>query len=170
MNKQIYESTGKKSLFDEQFSAEKLSEIGNPLDEISNVVDSNAFSTTKDRAELVANYTGGAGNLYLFSDAGANYYKIEVIASGSTGLGNTTTLANKSFQKELDITVYAEQNKIFLSNLKSKTQVNVYNLLGALVKSTQADADTSLDINSGIYIVNAKSADGEKSVKGIVQY
>ena len=29
----------------------------------------------------------------LFSDTGANYYKIEVIASGTTGLGNTT-LAN----------------------------------------------------------------------------
>jgi hypothetical protein len=28
MNKQIYKSKGKKSLFDEQFSAEKLSEIG----------------------------------------------------------------------------------------------------------------------------------------------
>ena len=69
----------------------------------------------------------------------------------------------------MDITVYAKQNKIFLSNLKSKTQINVYNLLGALVKSAQADADTSLDVNSGIYIVNAKSADGEKSVKVIVQ-
>ena len=43
MSKQIYKSTGKKSLFDEQFSAEKLSEIGNPLDEISNVIDFEMF-------------------------------------------------------------------------------------------------------------------------------
>lgn len=43
MSKQIYKSTGKKSLFDEQFSAEKLSEIGNPLDKISNVVDFEMF-------------------------------------------------------------------------------------------------------------------------------
>jgi transposase len=35
--------TGKKSLFDEQFSAEKLSEIGNPLDKISNVLDFEMF-------------------------------------------------------------------------------------------------------------------------------
>jgi len=43
MNKQIYKSTGKKSLFDDQFSAEKLSEIGNPLDKISNVIDFEMF-------------------------------------------------------------------------------------------------------------------------------
>jgi len=113
---------------------------------------------------------------YHFTAATAGEYQIW----GSVGkpsfyrlyLGNVTTpidLANKSFQKELDILVYAKQNKIFLSNLKSKTQVNVYNLLGALVKSTQVDADSSLDINSGVYIVNAKSAEGEKSVKVIVQ-
>jgi hypothetical protein len=34
MNKEIYKTTVKKSLFDEQFSAEKLVEIGNPLEMI----------------------------------------------------------------------------------------------------------------------------------------
>ena len=113
---------------------------------------------------------------YHFTAPAAGEYQIW----GSVGkpsfyrlyLGNVTTpttLANKSFQKELDITVYAKQNKIFLSNLKSKTQVNVYNVLGALVKTAQVDSDSSLDINSGVYIVNAKSAEGEKSVKVIVQ-
>lgn len=114
---------------------------------------------------------------YHFTAATAGEYQIY----GSVGkpsfyrlyLGNvitpTTALANKSFQKLSDVTVFAKDNKIFLSNLKSKTQVNVYNVLGALVKTAQVDADTSLDIDSGVYIVNAKSADGEKSVKVIVQ-
>jgi hypothetical protein len=147
----------------------KTSSTGNTRSAIlTNGVDFKAFSSTSDRAELVANYTGGAGNLYLFSDTGANYYKIEVIASGTTGLGNTT-LATKSFQKELDVTVYAKDGKINLSNIKSSTKVEVYTVLGALVKSTNADVDTSLDINSGVYIVKAKSAEGEKSVKVIVQ-
>jgi len=106
------------------------------------------------------------GKIYIYGDtASSNLYKIEV--SGATV--TTPTLANKSFQKELDITIYTKQNKIFLSNLKSKTQVNVYNVLGALVKSTQADTDIVLDINSGVYVVNAKSAEGEKSIKVIVQ-
>ncbi len=43
MSKQIYKSTEKKSLFDDQFSAEKLLEIGNPLDKISNVIDFDMF-------------------------------------------------------------------------------------------------------------------------------
>jgi len=43
MSKQMYKLTGKKSLFDEQFSAEKLSEIENPLDKIRNVVDFKMF-------------------------------------------------------------------------------------------------------------------------------
>jgi len=106
------------------------------------------------------------GKIYIYGDtASSNLYKVEVTGANVV----TPALATKVFQKELDITVYAKNNKIFLSNLKSRTQINVYNLLGALVKTTQAEADTSLDINSGIYLVNAKSADGEKSVKVIVQ-
>ncbi|MBP6587670.1 MAG: T9SS type A sorting domain-containing protein [Flavobacterium sp.] len=57
---------------------------------------------------------------------------------------------------------------MFLSNIKTSTKVNVYNVLGALVKTAQLDADSSLDVNGGVYIVNAKSAEGEKSVKVIV--
>jgi hypothetical protein len=106
------------------------------------------------------------GKIYIYGDtASSNLYKIEVTGANVT----TPVLATPGFQKELDVTVYAKQNKIFLSNIKSSTKVNVYSVLGSLVKSIQADGDTSLDINSGVYIVNAKSADGEKSVKVIVQ-
>ncbi|TRX22146.1 T9SS type A sorting domain-containing protein [Flavobacterium franklandianum] len=106
------------------------------------------------------------GKIYIYGDTtSSNLYKIEVTGANVT----TPALTTQNFQKELDITVYAKNNKIFLSNIKSRTKVNVYNVLGSLVKSAQADADTSLDINSGVYIVNAKSADGEKSVKVIVQ-
>lgn len=43
MNNQRYKSIGKKSLFDEQFSADKLAAIGNPLEKISAVVDFEMF-------------------------------------------------------------------------------------------------------------------------------
>lgn len=106
------------------------------------------------------------GKIYIYGDTtSSNIYKIEVTGAKVT----TPALANQTFQKELDITVYAKQNKIFFSNVKSSTKVNVYNVLGALVKTAQVDADSSLDMNSGVYIVNAKSAEGEKSVKVIVQ-
>ena len=43
MAKHIYKSTGKKSLFDEQFSVEKLSEMGNPLDKLSTAINFELF-------------------------------------------------------------------------------------------------------------------------------
>ncbi|MDZ4148458.1 MAG: hypothetical protein U1C58_09260 [Flavobacteriaceae bacterium] len=49
MNKQIYKPTGKKSLFDNQFSIEQLSEIGNPLEKNSNVIDFEMFRLLLER-------------------------------------------------------------------------------------------------------------------------
>ena len=39
MASQDYKMQGKKGLFDEQFTIDRLSEIGNPLEIISNVID-----------------------------------------------------------------------------------------------------------------------------------
>ena len=39
MASQDYKMQGKKRLFDEQFTIDRLSEIGNPLEKISNVID-----------------------------------------------------------------------------------------------------------------------------------
>jgi uncharacterized FlaG/YvyC family protein len=111
-----------------------------------------------------ANVTA-AGVVYVYSDNAVSIYKMEV--TGATV--NTPALATENFQKQSDIAIYVKDGKIFLSNIKSSTKVEVYSVLGSLVKSTQTDADTSLDSNSGVYIVKAKSAEGEKSVKVIVQ-
>ena len=116
-------------------------------------------------AALIVSATAtAAGKHYVYCDNGNSIYKIEI--TGATV--NTPALSTKDFQKELDVTVFAKDGKINLSNIKSSTTVNVYNVLGALVKTAQVDADSSLDINGGVYIVNAKSAEGEKSVKVIV--
>ena len=52
MRKQIYKSTGKKSLFDEQFAVEKLKKIGNPLEKISAVIDFEMFRNTLENKIL----------------------------------------------------------------------------------------------------------------------
>ena len=124
-----------------------------------------AAAPVSGSAIVSANYTNvGGGKLYIYSDNGVNLFKIEVTGANVT----TPALSTKDFQKELDVTVFAKDGKIFLSNIKTSTKVNVYNVLGALVKTAQLDADSSLDVNGGVYIVNAKSAEGEKSVKVIV--
>lgn len=61
MAKQIYKSTGKKSLFDEQFSVEKLSEIGNPLEKINTVIDFEMFRNPLEEKLLNTDKKNNAG-------------------------------------------------------------------------------------------------------------
>lgn len=112
---------------------------------------------------FTANVTA-AGKIYVYGDAGNNLYKIEV--TGATV--NTPALSTDSFQTESSVVVYANDSKINLSNVRSATKVSVYNVLGSLVKSIETSEDTSLDINNGLYIVKAQSAEGIKSVKVLV--
>jgi len=48
MKTQIYKKTGNRALFDEQETYQKLSNIGNPLEKISSVVD---FVMFRDKLE-----------------------------------------------------------------------------------------------------------------------
>lgn len=56
-----YKSQGKRSLFDEQFSVERLSAIGNPLETISKVIDFEMFRPTLDSKLLNTNKKNNAG-------------------------------------------------------------------------------------------------------------
>lgn len=56
-----YKNTGKRGLFDEQESIEKLSVIGNPLDRISNVVDFEVFRNSLEEALLNKEKKSNAG-------------------------------------------------------------------------------------------------------------
>jgi hypothetical protein len=128
-------------------------------------------------AAAIASKTLTSGQLYeihITADVAGKYtiydsqFKLSLYRAYRGNVTNAL-LGTKNFQKTLDVNVYAKDGKIFLSNIKSSTKVEVYSVLGSLVKSTQADADNSLDINSGVYIVKVKSAEGEKSVKVVVQ-
>lgn len=61
MNNQRYKSIGKKSLFDEQFSTEKLEEIGNPLAMVSKVIDFEMFRNSLESKLLNSNKKNNAG-------------------------------------------------------------------------------------------------------------
>lgn len=61
MKPQIYKSQGKKSLFDEQFISEQLSEIGNPLEMVSKVIDFEMFRTTLENKLLNTHKKSNAG-------------------------------------------------------------------------------------------------------------
>jgi IS5 family transposase len=61
MRKQIYKSTGKKSLFDTQFTSDKLAEIGNPLEKIIKVIDFEMFRLLLESKLLNTNKKNNAG-------------------------------------------------------------------------------------------------------------
>lgn len=61
MNNSQYKRHGKKSLFDEQFSIQLLSEIGNPLETISKVIDFEMFRSTLESKLLNTNKKNNAG-------------------------------------------------------------------------------------------------------------
>ena len=61
MQNQVYKTQGKKSLFDEQFTVERLSEIGNPLEAISKVLDFEMFRSTLEDKLLNTNKKSNAG-------------------------------------------------------------------------------------------------------------
>lgn len=106
-----------------------------------------------------------AGPVYIYGDNALYVYKIEV--SGATV--NTPSLANNNFQQESSVSVFSNGKQVNVANVTSETQVNVYNMTGALVKSFATSTDQNFDLNSGFYIVNVKSAEGQKSVKVLVK-
>jgi len=58
---QKYKSQGKEGLYDEQYSIERLSEIGNPIEAISKVVDFEMFRATLEEKLLKTNKKNNAG-------------------------------------------------------------------------------------------------------------
>jgi len=61
MKPQKYKSQGKKTLFDDHFSSDKLAEIGNPLYMISNVIDFEVFRALLESKLLNSNKKNNAG-------------------------------------------------------------------------------------------------------------
>ncbi|MCB9316442.1 MAG: hypothetical protein H6569_09910 [Lewinellaceae bacterium] len=66
------------------------------------------------------------------------------------------------------VNVYAHNSNVFVTNVTSTTQVDVYSLNGTLVQSFRTAADFNFNIaHGGIWIVHVKAADGQKTVKVI---
>jgi len=61
MSMQVYKTKGEKGLFDEQFTIERLSAIGNPLEKISNVIDFELFRVTLESKLLNTDKKNNAG-------------------------------------------------------------------------------------------------------------
>lgn len=61
--------------------------------------------------------------------------------------------------------VKAVGNRIYVSNVKSNTEVKIYAITGALVKEFKTTSNMDFAFKSGLYIATVKTAEGQKSVK-----
>ena len=112
---------------------------------------------------ITASYTGTGGNIYIYDSNSFNLYKIEVTGEGADvlSINNIDTTINTS--------VKSANDRIYISNVTSNTEVNIYSITGALVKTVNTNTDLDFSFNSGLYFARVTTLQGQKSVKLLVQ-
>lgn len=111
---------------------------------------------------ITANYAGGvATDIYVFGSNNFSLYKIEV--TGATVLGTD------DFQSKVSTNVKSIGNRVYISNVKTSSDVSVYSITGALVKSFKTTSDVDFNLKTGLYIATVKTFEGQKSVKLLVK-
>ncbi|MFD0990097.1 hypothetical protein ACFQ1R_08315 [Mariniflexile jejuense] len=69
------------------------------------------------------------------------------------------------YPNQSSVKVVAYNGNIYISNVTSNTQVNIYSVTGALVKSVTTKSDTNFNIQNGLWIIKIKDEVGKKVIK-----
>ncbi|MGY5355638.1 hypothetical protein [Wenyingzhuangia sp. IMCC45467] len=64
-------------------------------------------------------------------------------------------------------TVKSKGSRVFVSDVKYATKVNIYSITGELVKTVETKEDMEFEFQSGVWIATIKTVEGVKSVKFI---
>ena len=120
----------------------------------------NSFDSIVDNTDpetITANYTGSGGNIYIYDSNSFNLYKIEV--------KEAATASTNNFNESIKTDVKAIGNRIYVSNVDTATEINIYSITGALVKQVKTNKNTDFMMKAGLWIAKIKTAKGEKSLK-----
>jgi len=113
-----------------------------------------------DPSYIQANYTGGAGTLLVFCANNAfNVYKLEI---------SSTLLSTNQFNAGISANIQAINDRVFVSNVSTATEIDIYSITGAKVKSFTTNSAIDFSFNSGLYIATLTTPQGQKSVKLLV--
>jgi hypothetical protein len=113
-----------------------------------------------DGLKITGTYSGpGAGTIYISANASINYHKIEV----------ATVLGLDDKASPVSTNVKAIGDRIYVSNVKTSTEINIYSITGALVKSFKTATDTDFSFKTGLWIASVKTVEGQKAVKLVTQ-
>lgn len=121
---------------------------------VTNVYD---MRTLKITADVAGNYTIGD---YV------NKPEMYRLYLGDVNAG--INLSTDGFEKDLSLDVFSIKNQVYVTNVLSDTDVKVYSITGALIKSVKVSENASFELNSGLYIIRVKSAEGQKTAKVLV--
>ncbi|MBP0904228.1 pectinesterase family protein [Mariniflexile gromovii] len=101
-------------------------------------------------------HDGTAINTFNFTKGNDNWDPIAEL--NSLSIGDFVKTAS-------NVNVAGYGGKVHVYNVKSKTQIHIYNITGALVKTIETKTDTNFDFKNGLWIVTIKDADGHKAMK-----
>ena len=124
----------------------------------------NSVTTDADPAvpgTLTASYTGSGGDIYIYGSNNYSLYKIEVTGAQVLGLNPEKTAISTK--------VESAGNRIYVSNVKTVTEINIYSITGSLVKTVKTNRDLDFAFKSGLWIATVKTEEGQKSVKLLVK-
>lgn len=111
---------------------------------------------------ITASYAGGvSSDIYVFGSNNFSLYKIEV--TGATVLGTNY------FKSNVSTNLKSIGNRVYVSNVKTSSDISVYSITGALVKSFKTNNDLDFSLKTGLYIATVKTSEGQKSVKLLVK-
>lgn len=115
---------------------------------------------SSDPITLTASYDGEGGTIYVYATASVNYHRITV-------MDGLLSVDDKS--SSMSSNIKAIGNRIVLSNVKSNTEVNIFSVTGALIKTINTNKDLDFEFKSGLWFATVKSAEGQKSAKLLVK-
>lgn len=138
-------------------------------------------ANTGDEAVRVMQFQAVDAGTYKIANRGGKIrvYRIylgKVDVSLGAGL-ETKIYENGVFKRTLSVDknlggistdIRAAKNRVYISNVTSKTEVKIFSITGALIKEFNTTQDTDFDMKAGLYITTLKTIEGQKTLKLLV--
>lgn len=122
------------------------------LNSVTKVDDTDPYTITAD-------YNGSGENILIYTSNSYNFYKIEVTGSGAS------TLSTKPTQNLVKTKLITTNNRVYVTDVANRTQINIYSVTGALVKSINTTTKTDFYLKKGLWICEIKTDKGQKTIK-----
>lgn len=129
-----------------------ISDETSVLNSVTKVSDTDPYTITAD-------YNGTGENISIYSSNSFSLYKIEVSGSGAS------TLSVNPVENLVKTKLRANNNRIYVTDVASRTQIKIYNVTGSLVKSINTATITDFCLKKGLWIAQIKTDKGQKTIK-----